>query len=112
MTHWINLPDPNIVEEVGQRLRRLRLNRNKTQQWLADQAGLSRVTISNVENGTVAVSLLSFVRILRALDALHIFNALPEQDAINPIQFAKLMAKARKGASPNKPPPKRPPSEW
>jgi transcriptional regulator with XRE-family HTH domain len=90
--------DPIIVKNVCQGLRQMRLNRNISQESLAESAGLSRITISRMESGRAA-TLLTLVQVLRALDKLEVLNSFIEQPLISPIEMLKQQKKQRKKAS-------------
>lgn len=86
-----------LTEEIGDRLKQARLNRDLTQSEVATLAGIARKTVLNAEKGKVQLEIL--VAILIALDLteqLDIF--LPKQD-ISPLQLAKLQGKKRQRAS-------------
>ncbi len=86
-----------IAEELGERLKRARLNRDMTQSEVAERAGVSRLAVLNAEKGDVRLKVL--VAILSALDLagqLDLF--LPIQD-VSPIQLARLKGKTRQRAS-------------
>ena len=65
--NWYSLSDLAILREIGRSLRQLRLNRNQSQQKVADAAGIDRATLSQIEHGR-PTSLLTFVQLLRTLD--------------------------------------------
>lgn len=90
--------DRNIVKEIGAALKNIRLDKNITQQQMANRTGLDRVTISKLENGRAA-TLLTFVQILRVLDKLDFFAHLNEAISVSPIKVAEAMGKKRKRAS-------------
>lgn len=54
------------IAELGRRVARWRLNRNLTQEELAEQAGVSSRTLARLESGE-ATQLESFLRVLEAL---------------------------------------------
>ena len=86
------MSDPAILRHLGERLKRRRLDQNMTQQTLADQAGLSRPTISDIGRGNPA-ALRTLIRILRVLGLLDELNAfLPE---LNKLNFRALAFKKR-----------------
>lgn len=86
-----------IAEALGQRLKQARLNRDLTQQEVAERAGLSRKAVLNAEKGKAQLEVL--VAILQALDlAAQLDNFLPPQPP-SPIQLAKLHGKQRQRAS-------------
>lgn len=86
-----------IVEELGARLKRARLNQNITQQALAKRAGVTRKRVIQAESG--GVDLLTFIALLKALGMIdQIDNFLPPVP-FSPIQLAKLAGKTRQRAS-------------
>ncbi len=92
------MSDQAILEEIGGRLKQRRLNRNLTQQDVADQAGLTRTTIGEFERGASS-SMLTLIRILRVLEALEeLENFLPDTGP-SPLQLAKLQGRQRQRAS-------------
>ena len=54
-----DLPDwvPQRRRAIGNRIRDLRLERNLTQEALAERAGLDRKTVNRIETGTVSARL-------------------------------------------------------
>jgi len=62
--------DSAILAELGQRLKRLRKRRKLSQSVLADQAFVSRSTLSKIENGH-PVQTPEFIRVLQALGCLE-----------------------------------------
>lgn len=65
-TDFVFSGNAEVCREIGVRLRAQRLAKNLQQNELAEKAGVSKLTILNLENkGTV--TLLSFIQIVRAL---------------------------------------------
>jgi len=64
-----NLTDPAVLEQLGLRLARRRIDIGLTQAALAEQAGLAKRTVERIERGESA-QLISFVRLLRGLDLI------------------------------------------
>lgn len=87
-----------IRKEIGDRVRRERLNQNITQQSLAQSAGVSRRVILDLEAGK-GCGLSSFIEILRALRKLDQLGALLPDPGISPLQLARLQGKMRQRAS-------------
>ena len=87
-----------VLEELGQRIARYRLNQNLTQQELADKAGTGLNTIYRLEQGQ-SIQLSNLIRIIRALGLIHNFDALVPEPPPSPIEQAKLKKKERKRAS-------------
>ena len=99
-----------IAEELGERLKRARLNRDMTQAEVAERAGVSRLAVLNAEKGNVRLKVL--VAVLSALDLagqLDLF--LPSQD-VSPIQLARLKGKTRQRASGQRKTGTAEPAEW
>mgnify|MGYP003420719313 CR=1 FL=1 len=71
--NWIAMSDSAIVNKIGAFIKNERLSRNKTQAQLATAAGINKWTISQIENGE-AITLLSLIQILRALDVLPLLD--------------------------------------
>jgi len=77
MHEWYSLTDNEILSEFGARIRLARIEKNLTQQMLADRSGLNRTTIRDLENGH-SVNLLSLLQVFRCLDLLeNLDNLLP-----------------------------------
>lgn len=89
--------DAAALEELGSRLAQIRLNQNLSQAALAEQAGVTRLTVSKIESGANA-NLKSLVRVMRALGILgNLETAIPEL-APSPLLQAEAMKGRRKRA--------------
>ncbi|HEX4051659.1 MAG TPA: helix-turn-helix domain-containing protein [Steroidobacteraceae bacterium] len=66
------LTDGAILQEIGARLARRRIDAGLTQAQLAEEAGVSKRTVERLEagHGTDSVMLLRVLRVLKLLDAL------------------------------------------
>lgn len=98
---WYRLGDSAIVRKLCANLKQMRLNKNWSQSYLAEHAGLDRVTISRMENGR-ASTLLTFIQVLRALNKLHLLNIFDEEPEQSPLKLLKLLEMQRQKASPVK----------
>ena len=57
-----------ILSELGERIKTLRKERKLSQEELAKQAGISRNTLSKLENGYIAnISIVTFEKVLNIL---------------------------------------------
>jgi transcriptional regulator with XRE-family HTH domain len=92
------LSDKAIIEELGKRLLRHRLNQNLTQQELADEAGAGVNTVYRLEQGH-STQLSNLIRILRSLGLAGNLDALVPESPPSPIEQAKLKKDERKRAS-------------
>jgi transcriptional regulator with XRE-family HTH domain len=93
------LTDTELTELIGQRLRALRLRKNRTQGQLAERTTLSVGTIQALESGRGKIeNLLAVLRELNALDGIEAF--LPEsQQSPLAMARAKRASRTRKRAS-------------
>ena len=92
------LSPADIQAELGRRAERLRLAQNVNQSALAREAGVSRRTITRLENGE-SVSLDTFIRILAALGMLERLEALLPEPAVSPIERVRQRGRERQRAS-------------
>ena len=90
-------------KDVGARIRVARLNQKKTQEWLAEAAGVGVTHISHIETGNSIPSLQVFVDILNALGCsadellcLELEKAQPQFDSWIKDVFADCTDKERK----------------
>jgi transcriptional regulator with XRE-family HTH domain len=109
------ITDQALLHLIGERLARLRVAKNLTQQQLAEQAGLGLRTVQRLELGEAATQLSSFVRVCRVLGIVERLDALlPEQPASPMAQLAQLKryGKQRKRASGRKLTAREPQKKW
>jgi transcriptional regulator with XRE-family HTH domain len=95
---WMDLTDPMLLRAVGERLARLRLERNMTQLELAKSAGVSSMTVRRLERGD-AVSFELVLRVLRALELLDRLEAAIPEETIRPIEIVDRHGRRRQRAS-------------
>ncbi|MEE9309716.1 MAG: helix-turn-helix domain-containing protein [Cocleimonas sp.] len=86
-----------IALELGERIEQLRLEQNLTQQQLADEIGLSRVSYRNLVKGSGKLE--NFIAVLRVLDQLAPLENLIPETGFSPMQQLKYRGKQRKRAS-------------
>lgn len=91
------LTDEAVLDELGQRLSRWRLERNLSQSEFGEQAGIGRRTIQRLEAGE-PVQLSSFIRALRVLGLLDSLELLIPQPTPSPLQRLKLSGNERRRA--------------
>ena len=86
-----------IAQQLGERLKQARLNKDMTQTEVAAYAGVSRKTVLNAEKGKVQLeNLVAILQALELTDQLERFLSAP---ALSPIQLAKLQGRQRQRAS-------------
>jgi transcriptional regulator with XRE-family HTH domain len=90
--------DTGILIQIGIFVKEMRISQNKTQQQIADACGINRSTYIQIENGKGS-SMLHFLKVLRALNALQLLNNFEWQTPISPIALAKAQQNKRQRAS-------------
>ena len=63
---WNSLSNVAIIQEIGKRVKEIRLDKNPTQQELAKMSGISLFTVAQIERGK-PVSLAMLVPVMREL---------------------------------------------
>lgn len=96
--NWVAMSDAAIIASIGNYIKEQRLLQNKSQAKLAEEAGINRWTISQIENGET-FTMLSLIQILRSLNILHILDIFKMEQQISPITLAKLAKQKRQRAS-------------
>jgi transcriptional regulator with XRE-family HTH domain len=91
------LTDDAILKEIGHRLSQLRLNRNLTQAEVAAEAGITRPTLVRIEKG-MPTDLVSFLRLIRALNLLDGLDGLIPAQSISPVERALAKRENRQRA--------------
>ncbi len=94
------MSDEALLHELGQRIARLRLERNLSQAQLAEQAGISKSTLERLESGAAATQLSLFLRVLRQLDLLERLELLLPEPQPSPLALLEQQQQVtRKRAS-------------
>lgn len=92
--------DSALLVQIGNFVKEMRISQNKTQQHIAETCGINRSTYLHIENGKGS-SMLHFVKVLRALNALHLLQYFKVDNSItiSPIALAKAQQNKRQRAS-------------
>ena len=106
------ITDEALLKLIGERLARLRLAKNLTQEQLAEQAGLGLRTVQRLELGAAATQLSGFVRVCRVLGLVERFDALIPEETASPIAQLKLQGRQRQRASGRKAAATGEPKKW
>ncbi len=96
MNYYV-MTDGAIEQELGMRFRRLRLEKNITQEDLAKRTLLSLTVIKSLEKGRAKLS--TIIAVLRELNALDNLDSFIPDPGISPIMLARMKGKERKRAS-------------
>jgi putative transcriptional regulator len=87
----------DIESALGERLEALRLSKNINQSTLAAEAGVSRRTITRLENGE-GISLDTLIRVMRALGVVERLDILLPDPDVRPVERVRLKGRERKRA--------------
>ncbi|SFL30761.1 helix-turn-helix transcriptional regulator [Lysobacter sp. cf310] len=79
---------PELLVELGARISRLRIAKELTQAELASRAGVSPRALGDLERGKGS-SLVTYVSVLKALDALSSLDALAPAPTISPMALLR-----------------------
>lgn len=77
-----------LQELLGERLKRLRLNRNLDQRTTAEKAGISEKALRNLESGRGS-TVDTLLRVLKALDHLQGLDMLAPEVSVNPLELLR-----------------------
>ncbi len=92
-----SISDPAFMKRIGFFIKHHRLEQDKSQSQLAEEAGINRSTLSQFENGMNS-NLLTLIQLLRALKMLHILDTFTVEKQISPLQLARIDKLKRKRA--------------
>lgn len=102
--------DEAVLAEIGARIARRRLALGLSQAEVAEQAGVGKRTLERIEAGESA-QVSSFIRVLRALDALPGLEGVIPEAGPRPMELLKRKGKARQRA-PGRRAGRRPEKPW
>ena len=95
--NYHSMTDEAICRELGSRIKELRLQKNITQQELADATTYSRKAIQSLEAGKTKLS--TVIAVLRHFGQLDTLDAFIPEVPVSPIQLAKMKNKERQRGS-------------
>ncbi len=96
-----NLTSEEWATELGEQIRNLRLQRNITQDTLADQAGISTVALKNLESGKGA-NISTLIKTLRVLERAEWLRTLAPTVTVSPLQLLKTKTPRSRASSQRK----------
>ena len=88
------MSDSAIENEIGNFVRKARQQQKKTQQELANEANISRSTLSLLERGDSG-NLVTLIQVLRVLKKLDVLQAFEYKEQLSPLALAKLQHKPK-----------------
>jgi len=89
------LTDAAVLQELGARLHRRRIDANLTQAQLAGEAGVSKRTVERIEAGH-STDLVMLIRVLRALKLIDGLESLIPDRTQSPIALLKQRGRERR----------------
>ncbi|WP_319524111.1 helix-turn-helix domain-containing protein [uncultured Desulfosarcina sp.] len=92
------MTDEAILEALGKRLSRQRIDMQLTQADLAHEAGVSKRTVERIEAGYSSQT-ANLIRICRVLDLVSGFEQWLPETGPSPMEMVKIKGKVRKRAS-------------
>jgi len=92
---WYGMTDAAIASELGKRIKATRLKKKFTQTEVAERAGISVFTVSQIENGK-NTSLASLIAVMRVLKLLENFDGLIPEPVISPVELLEANKKKRR----------------
>lgn len=103
MENWLFLTEKEIIQQIGQKLKLIRLQHNLTQKRLSEDIGLSVSTISLIEQGN-PTSIESLIRILARLNRIKDFESVFRvgEDLELKLKFEKAKLKSKRKRASNK----------
>jgi len=91
------------LEALGENIRLARLRRDLSAEMVAERAGISRQTLSALENGSGSVSMATWIQVLFVLGLEKDLEAVARDDELGrTLQDAKLPTRRRARKSPRK----------
>jgi transcriptional regulator with XRE-family HTH domain len=91
------MTDEGVLEQLGERLSRYRLDRNLTQAEVATEAGVHKNTVFRLEAGG-STQTKNLVRVLRALGLLDRLDAIVPEPVPSPLKQLEAAEHQRKRA--------------
>ncbi len=92
------ITEQTVLEELGRRITRRRVDLRITQADAAEQAGLGKRTLERIEAGEDC-RISSLIRLLRVLDLMDNLDRLVPEPGPHPMELLKTKGKDRKRAS-------------
>lgn len=87
-----------LLAALGERIQRLRLQRELTQKTLADKAGISERALRVLEAGQGS-SLSTFVRVMKAMGLADLLDAIAPEPTVSPMALLRAQRKERQRGS-------------
>lgn len=93
-----SLSDREIAEDIGKKLKEMRLKKNMTRAELGSASGIHEKTIGDAENGK-NITMITLISMLRGLSALNLLDSLIEEEGISPAALFRDKGRVRRRAT-------------
>lgn len=100
-----HMTDEAILKIIGQRLAAIRLSKNLSQSYVAEQAGVGLRTLQRLELGQSATQFSLFLRVCRVLDLVDRLDAMISEPPPSPMAMLRQKGSVKRRASTKKKPP-------
>jgi len=99
-TIHVNGQDGELKNIIGGRIKRARLRHDRTARWVAEKAGISRISLTQIENGNNNVSAVVLWKIAGVLrcDIREFFPDVPNATTLAETDLSILKEENRKAA--------------
>jgi len=93
-----SLSDREIAEDIGEKIRKIRLKNNIARSELQRITGVHMKTVGDAEGGK-NITMTTLISVLRGLNALHLIQDLVEDEPLSPVSMAKNRGTVRERAT-------------
>ncbi|MDR2866783.1 MAG: helix-turn-helix domain-containing protein [Methanomassiliicoccaceae archaeon] len=92
-----SLSDTEILEDIGEKIRKIRLKANITRDELHFRTGIHKKTIGDAEIGR-NITMMTLIGILRGLNAFDLLEPLLKEEEVSPVALAMNKGRSRERA--------------
>lgn len=92
--------DDELKKLIGGKVKRVRRRRDRTARWVAEQANISRIALTQIENGRNNISAVLLWKIASVLhcDIKEFFPAVPDSSALNQADLSTIALEDKQAA--------------
>ena len=92
--------DDELKKLIGGKVKRVRRRRDRTARWVGEQAGISRIALTQIENGRNNISAVLLWKIASVLhcDIKEFFPAVPDSSALNQADLSTIALEDKQAA--------------
>lgn len=92
--------DDELKKLIGGKVKRVRRRRDRTARWVAERASISRIALTQIENGRNNISAVLLWKIASVLhcDIKEFFPAVPDSSALNQADLSTIALEDKQAA--------------